>query len=211
MSTPSASHAVGGIEAGRPQRGRPILAQVDAHRAVVGGGRRADLRQRRGLELDHLRLVDLVHRRARRPVKPVGAAVEPGRDYHDLPDAFVGDLGKVVVVKPGPGRKRVGHPRDAHRCIVTVEIEFTGGHPGEHVNPYRSHQRLGERVVDDRLRTFGRGGARRGNHGGGGSHAAGQVPRVIVGSCHGSTVGRIPGHPLCRLRCGYGCGRTGNP
>ncbi len=49
------------VEARFDQRRGPVVAQVDRDRAAVGGRLGAEVGQRPGLELDHLRLVDLVH------------------------------------------------------------------------------------------------------------------------------------------------------
>ena len=188
ISTPSASQAVGcrGIEAGGPQRGRPIVAQVDAHRAVLGGGHGAESGQRRGLELDHLGLVDFVHGGPRRPGKPVRPRVQPRRHDDDLPHARGGGLGEVVVVVAGASGEGVDHPRKVDALLDVVGFQLAGSQPGEHVQPDGADQRLGELIGDDRLRTSGRGRSGRGDHGGGGSHAAGQVPGVTLGSCHES-------------------------
>ena len=161
------------VEARRLQCCRPVFTKIDAHRAMLSGGDSAEFGQRGGLELDHLRLIDLVHRRARRPGKPVGAGIQPGRHDHDLANARLAGVGEELVVKHSAGGERVGHPREPDTAVDVGEIRLTGGHPGKQVQPDRANQRLGERVVDHRVGAPARRRPGRRHHRCGRSHASG--------------------------------------
>src|SRR3984885_3940464 len=60
------------VESLGDQGSRPVLTQVDRNLVAVGRRGRTMRRQGRRLVLQHLGLVDLVHRGASRPVQPVG-------------------------------------------------------------------------------------------------------------------------------------------
>ena len=113
------------VEAGLLQRGGPVEAQVDGHRPAVDGGLGADVGQRPGLELDHLRLVHLIYDGAGRPLQPVCARIQAGRQDHHLPDARGRRVGEEVVEELGPDRHVVDHPVHAGVGIV-IDVERGG-------------------------------------------------------------------------------------
>ena len=63
-------------------------------------------------------------------------------------------------------------------------IQVAAGQSGEEVHAYRANQRLGERVIDQRVGALAGQRASHCDAGGGGAHAGGQVPSVVVGACH---------------------------
>ena len=115
MSTPSASHAVGWA-ASKPARcsaaGQSSRRSMPTGRCSVAG-HGAEFRQRRGLELDHLRLVDFVHRRPRRPGKPVRPRVQ-ARTPRSRPGA------RPRRWRRRNTRRRIGRAR--RRCRPSAEI-----------------------------------------------------------------------------------------
>ena len=103
ISSPSAIHAVG-WPASKPllqQRFRPVLTQIDTDRASIGGRFDAQVGKRAGLELDNVRLVDLVDDGAVRPRQPVGARIQPGGQDDGLAHAGGGGIGEQPVEEPG--------------------------------------------------------------------------------------------------------------
>ena len=90
-----------GVESGRYQCGRPVVAQVDRYRAPCRGGLGAKTGQRLRLERDDLGLVDLVDHRLARPRQPVGPGVQTGCHDHGLPDSGLGRLKEEVVEEAG--------------------------------------------------------------------------------------------------------------
>ena len=77
-----------------------------------------------------------------------------------------------------------GGPRRAVLNVVHVVqfgwVQFAAGQPGEQVHADRPHQRLGERVVDQRFVGAGGHGAGRRDHGRGHPDAGCQVPGVSL-------------------------------
>ena len=63
--SPQSTRWVGGVETHPPQRRQPISPKIGADRATVRGQLGAQPAQHGGLEVDDVRLIDLVHRRAR--------------------------------------------------------------------------------------------------------------------------------------------------
>ena len=174
------------VEAGRPQREGPVEAQVDRHGAAVGAGLGADIGQRLGLELDHLRLVHLVHDGAGRPLQAVGAGIQARRQDHHLPDTRGRRVDEEVVEELGPDRHVVDHPIHAGGRVV-VEVggrQLAGDEPGEHVDANGTHQRLGVRVTNQSSIDAGRHRAGGCHHRGGSSHAGSQIPCVVISAHH---------------------------
>jgi hypothetical protein len=91
-------------------------------------------------------------------------------------------IGEEVVEKPCAQGEYVGHK--VQDGIVGDGIQLPAGQPGKEVHPNRADQRLGEGIVDQRLIAPGGGRPVRRDHRGGGAHTGGQVPAVVVCSCH---------------------------
>ena len=188
------------VESGGPQRGWPIVAQVDGDHAPVGGGLGAQLGEGAGLEFDDLRLVDLVDHRLGGPGQPVGAGIQPRGQDHHLLDAGLRRVQEELVEELGAHGHVVGHPghgpggsRAAVGDVAGVEdvvqlgrVQLAAGQPGEQVHADGAHQWLGERVVDQWTLFAGGHGAGRGDHGGGHSDAGRQVPGVAFKPSGGS-------------------------
>jgi hypothetical protein len=162
------------------------VTQVHAHRAAVGGWGGAQLVQRGGLELDDSRLVDLVHHGSGRPGQPVGAGVQPVRQDHRLADTTVGRLDEEVIEEAGPHGHHVPHALHPPLAVVVDlgGVEFASGQPGEELHPDRADQRFGEGIVDQRVGAPAGQRAPDRDSGGSGTHAGGQIPSVVVRSCH---------------------------
>ena len=149
-----------------------------ALRSAVGAAPRSASVRR--LEFDHLRLVDLVDHRSRRPRQPVGACVEPGGQDDGLAHTRRGGVGEEVVEEPGPNRHPLGEPLRGEGRIVVGELDFAVHHLDEGVDADRVDQWLGEGIVDQGVGAFGRHRASGGHRGGGGAHAGRQIPAVAV-------------------------------
>jgi hypothetical protein len=143
-----------GVKTAVLQRSRPVIAKIDTHRTTVGGRGCAQPGQGSGLELDHPRLVDLVYHRARRPRQPIGLRVEAGRQDDGLADARCRRVGEEAVEVSGAHRHSLSHPLRAERGIDFVKLDLPVDHPGEGVDADRVHQRLGEGIVDQRVRAL---------------------------------------------------------
>ena len=175
-----------GIQAGGSQRGRPVGTQVDRDSASVRGRLGAEIGQCARFELDHLRLIDLVHRGAVGPGQPVGAGVQARRQDHHLPYARLYGGEQILVKVLGAN----AHPVDD--CLRPVrrrvreqrEVEFAVDHLHEEIQPDGADQWVGERVVDQALGILGRHRATRRDHGRGGAHAGGQIPAVVISARH---------------------------
>ena len=181
------------VQPGRPQRSRPVVAQVDPHGAAVGGRGCAEVLQGAGLELDHLWLVDLVNHRAVRPGQSVGTRVQTRREYHRLPHPAAGSLqvfNEVIVEILGAHRHSVDHRLKALRrgVLDRGQIELTVQQLGEEIQPDRAHQRFGELIVDQTSGIPRRHGALGRGEGRGGADAGGQIPIVVVSAWHGKTL-----------------------
>ncbi|AAS04004.1 hypothetical protein MAP_1687 [Mycobacterium avium subsp. paratuberculosis K-10] len=165
------------------QRCWPVIAQIDGDGAALGGRLRAQPGQGVGLEGDDLGLVDLEHHGARRPGQPVGPRVEPGGQDDGLANAGSGRGAEEIVEKPRPHRDLLAPLLQRHRHVVGVERDLAVQHPDEEGMPDRAHQRFGEPVVEQRVRTARgqRPGGR--DHGRGRPHAGGQIPAVALGTC----------------------------
>ena len=103
-SSPSALHAVGWV-ASKPLRRRAAgqssrRSMLTVRRSAVGSAPMSAIVV--GLELDDLRLVDLVDDAARRPRQPIGPRVQAGRQDHRLPDAG----GRLPMKKSSKNRVR---------------------------------------------------------------------------------------------------------
>ena len=77
----------------------------------------------RGLELDDLRLVDLVDDGAVRPRQPVRAGIQARRQNHRLPDARRAGIDEEVVEEPRPHRDDVRHEPRARGVIVVRQLD----------------------------------------------------------------------------------------
>ncbi len=177
-----------GVEARLLQCGRPVETQIDRHRAAVGGGLCADLGERPRLELDHLRLVHLVHDGARGPLQPVSARIQARCQDHHLPDPRGRRVGEEVVEELRPDRHVVDHPvHPGVLIVIDVErgrVQFAAGKLGEYVDTDRPHQWLGVRVGDQRAIDPGHHRPSRRHHRRGRPHAGGQIPAVVVRPSH---------------------------
>jgi hypothetical protein len=168
------------VEARVPQCRRPILAQIGSDGSQFGSGFGAHARQCGRLELDHLGLVDLVDDGARGPLQPVGPRVQTRSDDHDLSDATGHRIEKEVVEEQRPHAEEVREPGRPHLVV----LQPTAREPGEEVDAGGMDEQFGIRIVDQWILLPGRDRPRRGHHRGGGSHAAGQIPTVVFGTCH---------------------------
>ena len=95
-----------------------------------------------------------------------------------------GSIEGEVVEKPCPDRHYVGQQAPAPVGVNRGQIDAAVDQFDEEVDPDRPHQRLGERIVDDRAVLPAGQRPGRGHHGGGGSDAGRQVPGVGVGALH---------------------------
>ncbi|CFR40905.1 Uncharacterised protein [Mycobacterium tuberculosis] len=101
------------VKAGFLQGGGPVVAQIDRHGAPVGRGCRTQAGQRRGLEVDHLRLIDFEDDGAGWPAQPVGAGIQAGSQDDGLPNPGSGGIQKEVVEVVSANGHRVGEPPQA--------------------------------------------------------------------------------------------------
>ncbi|CAG7323885.1 hypothetical protein PICSAR65_02739 [Mycobacterium avium subsp. paratuberculosis] len=145
---------LGRVETHPPQRRRPVVAQVDADRAPVGGQPGVQPAQHPGLEIEHPRPVDLVDRGPARPPQPVRPGVQARCQDHHLANARAARLGEEFVHEPGVGGQRIQQRR--HRRVVADRRfigreRVVGDRAGEVVDADGSQQRLGVRVVEQPL------------------------------------------------------------
>ena len=150
----------------------------------------------RCLELDHLRLVDLVHHRAGRPGQPVGARVQAGRQDHHLTHARVpvaSSSSRRSTWCAPPSRRPSPAVRAGDAFSISREVELAVHHLDEEIHPDGAHQWLGERIVDQTAGILGRHRAPGRDHGCGRAHAGRQIPVVVVSACHGSSPISIQG------------------
>jgi hypothetical protein len=149
-------------------------------------GAAPQLGQRPALELDDVRLVDLVHGGARRPVQAVGARVEAGGEDDGLRDARVRRPEEEVVEEHRPHGHVVGHPLHADGGFAAElgRVEFAGCQAGQHVDADGADQGFCEGVVDQGMLGPARHGPRRSHHRRRRSDARGEVPGVAFGTCH---------------------------
>ena len=171
------------IETGDEQSRGPVVAQVYGDRHASRLGQRTMGIQSRCLVAEHLRLVDLEHRGARRPVESVCPRIQAGGQDDDLTDAGADRSVEVAVEIVGAhGLVVAGHlvlpPR---LLVVTQPLVVSAGH----LRPRRAcrcGQQVGIVVADERVGTSGFRGScgrdpqrRRAN-------AFGDVPAVAVGA-----------------------------
>ena len=173
------------VEAVGAQRCRPVVTQVDGDGPVLCGRLGAEPRQCARLEVDHRLLVDLEHDGARRPGQPVRARIQAGRQDHGLANASFRRLKEKVVEEPGAHGEQVDHLRRVEAGFVRLgQRDVAVEDLLEELDPDRTHQRLRERVVDQRLRCPAGHRPGGGHHRRGGSHAGCQIPGVVVRPCH---------------------------
>ncbi len=97
------------LESAPQQRGRPVVAQVGRYHPQTRRRLGTQLRQRFGLELQHIRLIDLIHRHPGRPRQSVAARVEAGRQDHRLADPGGCGVLKELIEVAGAGHQLGGH------------------------------------------------------------------------------------------------------
>ena len=171
----------GCVEARVAQRGGPVLAEVDGNSPHLGRRRGIQLGQRRDLERQDFRLVNLKDNGARRPGEAVSARVESRRENHDLAYAGVARVGQESVEVPRARGEQVGHLLHAPPRAGNVDVggrELAAGPAREEVDAHGPYQGLGEAIVYEV--GFGRAGPARGDHRGGRADARRQVPSVVV-------------------------------
>ena len=135
----------GGVETDPPQRGRPILTQIDADRAPARVQLGTQAAKHFGFEVEYLRPVDLVNGCPRRPPQPVRPGVQAGRQDHHLANARPPGVGEEFVDEPGVRRADVEEPR----AVGVVRGEpIVVDHADEVVEPGGAHQLFGEGVVE---------------------------------------------------------------
>ena len=174
------------VQSGRLERRRPVLAQIDGDGAPGGCGFGADAGQSGCLEIDYLRLIELVDHGPGRPGQPVSPRVQTGREDHRLPHAVVGGVDEVIVEVLGAHRHPVDHRLHAcrRRVVDRRDVELTVHHLGEEIQPDRAHQWLGERIVDQTAGILRRHRAPGRDEGRGGADAGRQIPIVVVSAWH---------------------------
>ena len=106
-----------GVKARLLQRRRPVVAQVHRHGDPVACGLGAVLGQRRGFEVQHPGLVELVDRRPIRPRQSPRPRVQSRRQDHHLPNARSRRVEEKRIEKRGPR----GHIAD-HRLHLQRQI-----------------------------------------------------------------------------------------
>lgn len=161
---------LGRIEAAAAQRIGPIVTQVGRHHPQIRGRLGTQAGERLSLELEHPRLIDLEHRRIRRPWQPVPACVEPRRQDHRLPNAGGGRVQEELIEVAGAHHQLGRHSLQAPGRVGVVHIgsiQFSGCPSGEELDTHGTNQRFGERVVDEGLGRPGRPGPSRGDQRGG--------------------------------------------
>ena len=175
-----------------------VSAAGQSSRRSTGTGQRAGRRNRAvrfedpGLVLQHLGLVDLVDRGARRPIQPVGAGVQPGRQDDHLPNAGAHRVLEVLVEEVGAYRLVVGtqpmHPLPVRIAVQPGQLRV--GQPGPR-RTGRRHQDQGELVTDQRIGSARFHGAPGGHAQCGGADKFGDGPAVASGPQRRRQRGRV--------------------
>jgi hypothetical protein len=193
LGTPGRRFGV--VETAGAQRGRPIVAQIDADRAALCRRLGTEARHGFGFKCDDPGLVDLVDDAAGRPVQPIGPGVQPGGQDHGLLDARRRRIGEELVEEPCPHRQRVGFGLQFRGAVLTGSVfrdrsYLAVDHAGEELDAHRADQRGGERVVDNGVGVPGgqRPGCR--DHRRGGAHAGGEVPTIGIAARHAHPSGQ---------------------
>ena len=140
-----------GVESVVQQCLRPVFTKIDGDRASLRRRRGTQVRQRLGLEVDHLGLVDLEYGRSVGPRQSIGPSVQARRQNHGLTDAVGRGVGEQPVEMPCAHRPALGRPLKAEPWVDVVEGDLSVERTNEEVESDGTHQGLGERIVDQPL------------------------------------------------------------